>query len=111
MSVISEDDGPEVSDQAPDLPRFPPPRFEMPLRKPVTLGDEPVIETLVLREPTCEEWEEINEHPLVTRRRYAISRICAIPMAAVAKMGIGDVQRAENYIFAFFEVGQTIRDW
>lgn len=89
---------------------WPADRFEIELRKPVELKGES-YEVLSLREPTGAEWEEIFEHPLKTRRRFAISRIAGVPMGVTGQVGIGDLIRGEAYLNSFFELGQTIRGW
>lgn len=86
---------------------WPPSAVEMELRMPIEFADAQ-ISTLSLREPTCGEWEEILAAPDHQQRRKAVSLVAGIPMKAIAMMGIGDVVRAEEYISAFFEIGQKI---
>ena len=107
---MSQTDGLEdLADAEP--PAWPAATWDMPLRVALKLPDDSRIERLQLREPTCQEWEEIQAHPTPTRRRYAVSRIAGVPMNAMANMGIGDVVRAEEYIASFFGVGLSIRGW
>lgn len=82
----------------------------MPLRKPLTVNDV-VLASLQLREPTSAEWELIFEKPAGLRRRFAVSHIAGVPMKDVAQIGIGDLVRAEEYLNAFFAIGQAIRGW
>ena len=106
MSATDEDN--ELGDLLPiEAIAWPADRFELELRKPVQFADE-TFSVLMLREPTCGEWEEIFAQPVQLRRRFAVSRIAGIPMKAVAMMGIGDVLRGEAYLNSFFEVGQAI---
>jgi len=86
---------------------WPDPEFELVLRKPVEHADE-TITSVMLREPTGGEWEEIFAQPEKLRRRYAVSRVGGIPMAVAAKIGIGDLVRGEAYLNSFFEVGLVI---
>lgn len=91
-------------------PAWPAPTFDLTLREPVEFKGE-TYETIRLREPTGQEWEDIFEHPAKTRRRFAISRIGGVPMQVTAMIAIGDLLRGEGYLNAFFELGQTIRSW
>lgn len=90
-----------------ELIAWPPEEFVLPLRQPVTHAGETFTE-VTLREPTGLEWEKILAQPEGLRRRFAVSHIGGVPMAACALIGIGDLVRGENYLNSFFEVGQVI---
>lgn len=79
----------------------------MQLRVPVEDGDQ-AITSLSLREPTMAEYEEIMATPAALRIRKTVSIISALPMNVVAKIGVGDVVRAEAYCSSFFDIGQVI---
>lgn len=104
MSPKIEDDE-EFEAAAP--PEWPEPEFELTLRKPVTFKDE-TYSVVLLREPTGAEWEEMLAQPTAIRRRFMISKVGGIPMAATALIGIGDLVRGETYLMSFFDTGQAI---
>lgn len=87
--------------------KWPEPEFELVLRKPIKVADE-TVSTILLREPTTGEWEQMMAHPVPTRRRYCVSLIGAVPFKALAAAPIGDLVRGEEYINSFFEVGVAI---
>jgi hypothetical protein len=89
---------------------WPPEELEIELRKPVEFKGE-VYDRLRLREPTVAQWEKIMAEPRESARRFAVSLVAGVPMAAVGLMGIGDIVRAEEYLSSFFEAGQKIRAW
>lgn len=91
-----------------DLPAWPDAEWDLLLRKPLAKKDGATITSIMLREPTGAEWEEIMAHPVATRRRYSISIIGGVPMGDLARVGIGDLVRGEAYLTSFFDVGQAI---
>ena len=93
--------------EAAPSPAWPPAEYELVLRKPVTL-DGVTVDRLQLREPTCWEWEQIVAQPIEKQRRYGVQLITGVSINLVAKMGIGDVVRAEKYLLSFFDMGQSI---
>lgn len=108
MSVNPEDDDIDLDALEDVAPAWPAREFELILRRPVTLPDGAEISSIMLREPTGAEWEEIMEHPVRSRRRFGISRVGGVPMKTCAAIGIGDLVRGEAYLTSFFEVGQAI---
>lgn len=94
------------ADDAP--PAWPAPEWDLELRKPLAKKDGSTITSIMLREPTGAEWEDIMAHPVATRRRYSISRIGGVPMGDLAGVGIGDLVRGEAYLTSFFDIGQAI---
>jgi hypothetical protein len=112
MSLTSDDTIDGVEAVAPEAaPAWPPSELTLTLRTPVVDAAGSEITELSLHEPTDDEWMAVMAHEVETRRRYAISRIAALPMTTVAKIKIGDVLRAENYLWGFIEVGRATRDW
>lgn len=87
---------------------WPPETWLMPLRRTLKTKADETIASLSLREPTMDEFEQIMRHPAETRRRFSVSLIAGLPMSEVAKIGVGDVVRAEAYLTSFFDVGQVI---
>jgi hypothetical protein len=109
MSETTDGPGPEGQLVAADLEiRYPPPEWEMPLRKPVEhLGE--TFTSLQLRELTDDQWGLVMEAAEGgPRRRKAISLASGVPEGAIAKMGIGDTARAEAYLVSFFDIAQVI---
>lgn len=104
--------GEELSDE--DLmatlkkPQWPQPEWDMPLRKPVPLLEGGEVASLSLREPTDAEWEEAQGKERGLARRFLISKVCGLPLQVVARIGIGDTIRAEEYLVSFFAFGQAI---
>lgn len=82
--------------------------WDMPLRKSLVTAADETITHLNLREPSMDEFEQIMAWPATTRRRKSVSLIAGLPMNEVAKIGVGDVVRAEAYLTSFFDVGQVI---
>lgn len=94
---------------APDfIVAWPPATWDMPLRKPLVTAADETVTHLNLREPTMDEFEQIMAWPEATRRRKSVSLIACLTMKDVAKIGVGDVVRAEAYLTSFFDVGQVI---
>lgn len=87
---------------------WPAPTWDMELRAPLVTKAEETLTHLNLREPTMAEFETIMAWPAATRRRKAVSLIAAVTMDDVARIGVGDVVRAEAYLTSFFDVGQVI---
>jgi hypothetical protein len=86
---------------------WPEAEFDLVLRRPITVGED-TVDRLQLHEPDGGQWEDIMAHSVATRRRYAVSRVSGVPMAACKQIGIGDLVRAEEYLNSFFEVGRAI---
>lgn len=109
MKIEENDElsSPPDEDLAAEEIKWPAAEFELKLRRPIKIVDEEV-DTILLREPTGEEWEKMIAHPAPTRRRYGVSLIGGIPMKSAAQILIGDLVRGEEYLNSFFEVGLTI---
>jgi hypothetical protein len=96
---------------------YPPSEFTLVLRKPITDQAGGEIVELRLHEPTEDEWVKIGQYKDAdhgdrrTARRFMVSLVAGVPMGAVAKMAIGDVATAEEYILAFFATGEAQRPW
>lgn len=105
------DDDTREGDVAEETSPFPPSELTLLLRKPVNDADGSKIAHLALREPTDDEWVQIMKQDRHVQRRHAVSLVSALPLSLCAQMAISDLVRAENYLFAFFEVAETVRDW
>lgn len=116
MSPMDNEASAEAADAAAEdpedsAPTWPPAELVLTLRKPITDAAGGAVAELHLREPTDDEWVKFSAFPEETRRRQAISLITKIPLETIARIGIGDTVRAENYFQAFFMLGQAIQDW
>jgi hypothetical protein len=108
MTDDAEFDARHSSEEDRALPSWPEPEFELLLRKPVEQpGGEPLT-SIMLREPTCAEWDAIHAQPIAQRRRFSVHKITGLPMAVISQVGIGDMAIAENYITSFFAIAQEI---
>jgi hypothetical protein len=89
-------------------PTWPQADWEMPLRKALTLPEGGEIASLQLREPTEAEWETAKAKEPALQRRSLIAAVSGVPVQVVARMGIGDAVRAEEYLSSFFAAGLAI---
>lgn len=110
MSVSPDQDELEgLEDSAVEAAQVWPDReFELVLRKAVARPEGGDLTSIMLREPTGAEWEDIMACEVALRRRYSVSRIGGVPMKLCALIGIGDLVRGEAYLTSFFDVGQAI---
>jgi hypothetical protein len=79
--------------------------FDMPLRRPVEHAGA-VIASLQLREPIGEDLIEIYSKVGVEQTICGLARISGVPAAAIAKIGVRDLNRGEAFLLGFMNGGQ-----
>lgn len=78
-----------------------PDEIELTLRKPIKDGDQ-MITSLTLREPTVREMGQAGSLPNVfDSNAKLVSLVSGVPKLAIQEMGIGDMQKAVDFLAHF----------